>query len=214
MIGCFRAAIPGRRPPVRGSGRLRRIERGTRLPACVGSNAARDYPPASHRAPRRYLLGTCVVSTISPRSRFRIPDYARSSARPRGFPGSRASLLGARASSPRQARESGATSTVRGQGCPRSQEDQSPPDRAEDCAKSGSNLIASASRVPLSLQRPRRRAGGRCGNEDRSPGWGQNAPPERRTASRVPSTVCRTPGRGVVGERKGSPRWPSSIRSW
>ena len=42
------------------------------------------------------------------------PDYARSSSRPRGFAEWRVSLLGARASSPRQARESGATSTVRG----------------------------------------------------------------------------------------------------
>ena len=54
------------------------------------------------------------------------PDFARSSARPRGFAESRASLLGARASSPRQARESGATSTVRGHRCPRSQEDRDP----------------------------------------------------------------------------------------
>ena len=41
-------------------------------------------------------------------------------------PGSRTSLLGARASSPRQAGESGATSTGRGQGCPRPQEDCDP----------------------------------------------------------------------------------------
>ena len=51
------------------------------------------------------------------------PDYVRISSWSHSYPGSRTSLLGARASSPRQARMRGATSTVRGQGCPRSQED-------------------------------------------------------------------------------------------
>ena len=61
-----------------------------------------------------------------PAARIGRPDYARFSARPRGFAESRASLPGARASSLRQARESDATSTVRGHRCPRSQEDRGP----------------------------------------------------------------------------------------
>ena len=63
-------------------------------------------------------LGSCAVPA------FRFPDYPQFSARPRGFPESRASFPGARASSPRRARESGATSTVRGHRCPRSKEDR------------------------------------------------------------------------------------------
>ena len=51
------------------------------------------------------------------------PDCVRFSARLRRFAGQRTCLPGARASSPRQTRESGATTAVRGQGCPRSQED-------------------------------------------------------------------------------------------
>ena len=88
--------------------RLRRWSHGDQPrhgPDCVPSRRCRDEPP--------------VGST-----RIHVPDYARSSARPRGFAEWRASLLGARASSPRQARESGATSTVRGHRCPRSQEDR------------------------------------------------------------------------------------------
>ena len=53
----------------------------------------------------------------------RTPDYVRSSSWPHGFPSSRGCVLGARASSPRQARECGATGTGHGQECPRSQEE-------------------------------------------------------------------------------------------
>ena len=51
------------------------------------------------------------------------PDYVRTASWSHRYPGSRTAFLGSRASSPRQAGMSGATSPVRGQGCPRSQED-------------------------------------------------------------------------------------------
>ena len=71
--------------------------------------------PAHHadRSPVPLMLET----------RFEIPDYVRTSTWSHSCPRSGTSLLGARASSPRQAGMRGTTSTVRGQGCPRSQED-------------------------------------------------------------------------------------------
>ena len=136
----------------------------TARPPCVPQTAAGTTPETGAPGTVSESRGRWIE--------FPDPDNARSSARPRGFAESRASLLGvptlaghravaqgtsgtlacpicadprcfmssvtsikqrvmgssmqARASSPRQARESGATSTVRGQGCPRSQEARDP----------------------------------------------------------------------------------------
>ena len=72
------------------------------------------------------IAGTAVSVAITGLLIKDLPDYVRTSSWSHSCPGSRTSLLGARASSPRQARMSGATSPVRGQGCPRSQEDCDP----------------------------------------------------------------------------------------
>ena len=102
---------------------------------CGAGRGSTARPPCVPQAAAGTTPETGAPGTVSEsRGRwieFPDPDYARSLARPRGFAESRASLLGARASSPRQARESGATSTVRGQGCPRSQVARDPENPAE-----------------------------------------------------------------------------------
>ena len=76
------------------------------------TSTARCRPPGASRE-------DWIAPPPSARSPKRCPDYARASAWSRSCPGSRTSLPGARASSPRQAGMSGDTSPVRGQGCPR-----------------------------------------------------------------------------------------------
>ena len=110
-------------PPPRG----RAIFLPTRFDPSAGRSSrlpARSLPLASGSTSESRCLA--ARGTVEVRCTDGNPDYTRSSARPRGFAESRASFLGPRASSPRQARESGAASAVRGQRCPRSQEDCDP----------------------------------------------------------------------------------------